>query len=208
MTRATTPGWRRTPAERVIMSCASVRRRFAELLPRLIWHHDLPLNFANSVHIFAVSELARQHVTVVLTGEGADELFGGYPRYSIPRITELLSFAPGPLRQPLAALLEHMPDHRMRRVGAVLRRPLDDSLLFNSTGIDTASVERLLGRPQGDSPLTVRRQLVAAARRAHSRRVWGRCPTRLRDLSRFHPESPGQDEHGYEPGGSRALPGQ
>ncbi len=141
--------------------------RFAELLPKLIWHHDLPLNFANSVHIFAVSELARQHVTVVLTGEGADELFGGYPRYSIPRITELLSAAPGVLRQPLAALLEHMPDHRMRRVGAVLRRPLDDALLFNNTGIDTASVERLLGRPLDDSTLAVRRQLVAAARQIH-----------------------------------------
>ena len=142
--------------------------RFAELLPRLIWHHDLPLNFANSVHIFSVSELARQHVTVVLTGEGADELFGGYPRYSIPRITELLSSGPGALRQPLATLLEHMPDHRMRRVGAVLRRPLDDALLFNSTGIDAASVERLMGRPLGDSTLTVRRQMVAAAHQTHT----------------------------------------
>ena len=141
--------------------------RFAELLPRLIWHHDLPLNFANSVHIFAVSELARQHVTVVLTGEGADELFGGYPRYSIPRITELLSSTPSALRQPLAALLERLPDHRLRRVGSMLRRPLNDALLFNSTGIGAASVERLLGQPLGDTCLAVRRRLVAAAREAH-----------------------------------------
>ena len=64
---------------------------FAELLPKLVWHHDLPLNFANSVHIYAISKLARQHVTVVLTGEGADELFGGYPRYYIPRLLETSS---------------------------------------------------------------------------------------------------------------------
>jgi asparagine synthase (glutamine-hydrolysing) len=142
--------------------------RFAELLPKLIWHHDLPLNFANSVHIFAVSELARQHVTVVLTGEGADELFGGYPRYSIPRITELLGSAPKALSQPLAALLGHLPERRLQRVGAVLRRPLSEALLFNSTSIGTEAVERLLGRTLDDSCLTVRRQLAEAARQTDS----------------------------------------
>ena len=50
----------------------------------MVWHNDEPLDFANSVHIFALSELAKRHVTVVLTGEGSDELFAGYPRYRIP----------------------------------------------------------------------------------------------------------------------------
>ena len=57
---------------------------YAELFPRMVWHNDEPLDFANSVHIFALSELAKRHVTVVLTGEGSDELFAGYPRYRIP----------------------------------------------------------------------------------------------------------------------------
>jgi asparagine synthase (glutamine-hydrolysing) len=57
---------------------------FSELLPRMVWHNDEPLDFANSVHIFALSRLAKLYVTVVLTGEGADELFAGYPRYRIP----------------------------------------------------------------------------------------------------------------------------
>ena len=52
--------------------------------------NDEPLNFANSVHIYAVSKLAKEYVTVVLTGEGADELFLGYPRYHVPRISERL----------------------------------------------------------------------------------------------------------------------
>ena len=82
----------RQPASR---DCASTKREYAELLPQLVWHHDLPLNFANSVHIYAVSKLARQHVTVVLTGEGADELFGGYPRYYIPRFAATLDRIPG-----------------------------------------------------------------------------------------------------------------
>lgn len=57
---------------------------FFGLLPRLIWHEDEPLAHPSSVPLFAVSRLARQHVKVVLTGEGSDELLAGYGRY--PRI--------------------------------------------------------------------------------------------------------------------------
>jgi asparagine synthase (glutamine-hydrolysing) len=52
-----------------------------ELLPRLIWHEDEPIRNISSVALYAVSNLARQHVNVVLTGEGSDELFAGYERY-------------------------------------------------------------------------------------------------------------------------------
>ena len=141
---------------------------FATLLPKLVWHHDLPLNFANSVHIYAVSKLARQHVTVALTGEGADELFGGYPRYSIPRIAELFSSVPVVLRSPLSTLLDASSDHRLRRIGTMLRQRLPDALLYNSTGIPLGDVERLLGRSLGNEALAVRRGLVSAALRRHS----------------------------------------
>ena len=145
---------------------------FAALLPKLIWHHDLPLNFANSVHIYAVSELARQHVTVALTGEGADELFGGYPRYSIPRITQALSSVPDVLRSPLSALLTNASDHRLRRIGAMLRRPLSDALLYNSTGIPLGDVERLLGQSLENESLAVRRGLASEALKRH-RSIYG-----------------------------------
>jgi asparagine synthase (glutamine-hydrolysing) len=54
---------------------------FFDAVPRLTWHEDEPLWGTASVALYAVSELARQHVTVVLTGEGSDELFAGYDRY-------------------------------------------------------------------------------------------------------------------------------
>ena len=50
----------------------------------MVSRNDEPLDFANSVAEGALSELAKRHVTVVLTGEGSDELFAGYPRYRIP----------------------------------------------------------------------------------------------------------------------------
>lgn len=53
----------------------------AALLPTLVWLHDGPLAHPNSIAIFQISRLARQHVTVLLSGEGSDEIFAGYSTY-------------------------------------------------------------------------------------------------------------------------------
>ena len=54
---------------------------FFDALPKLIWHEDEPLAHPSSVALYFVSHLASQHVKVVLTGEGSDELMAGYGRY-------------------------------------------------------------------------------------------------------------------------------
>jgi asparagine synthase (glutamine-hydrolysing) len=54
---------------------------FFTALPRLVWHEDEPIAHPSSVPLYFVSRLAREHVTVVLTGEGSDELLAGYGRY-------------------------------------------------------------------------------------------------------------------------------
>ena len=54
---------------------------FFNALPRLVWHEDEPLAHPSSVALYFVSLLASQHVKVVLTGEGSDELLAGYGRY-------------------------------------------------------------------------------------------------------------------------------
>ena len=54
---------------------------FFEVLPKLVWHEDEPLGFIASVPLYFVSRLAQKHVKVVLTGEGSDEILGGYGRY-------------------------------------------------------------------------------------------------------------------------------
>ncbi|MGE0453607.1 MAG: asparagine synthase (glutamine-hydrolyzing) [Vicinamibacteria bacterium] len=58
-------------------------RQFFDELPRLVWHEDEPIAFPSSVPLFLLSRLAREQVKVVLTGEGADELFLGYERYRL-----------------------------------------------------------------------------------------------------------------------------
>jgi asparagine synthase (glutamine-hydrolysing) len=54
---------------------------FFDALPGLIWHEDKPITWPSSVSLYFVSKLASEQVKVVLTGEGSDELFGGYERY-------------------------------------------------------------------------------------------------------------------------------
>jgi len=55
---------------------------FFDSLPRLIWHEDEPIAWPSSVALYFVAKLARERVTVVLTGEGSDETLGGYTRYA------------------------------------------------------------------------------------------------------------------------------
>ncbi len=56
-------------------------KQFFGELPNLVWHEDEPLGFVASVPLYFVSRLAQKHVKVVLTGEGSDEILGGYGRY-------------------------------------------------------------------------------------------------------------------------------
>src|SRR2546427_3129527 len=58
------------------------REEFFETLPKLIWHEDEPIVWPSSVSLYVLARLARQHVTVVLTGEGSDETLAGYARYA------------------------------------------------------------------------------------------------------------------------------
>jgi len=61
---------------------------FFQALPELIWHEDEPIAWPSSVSLYFVSRLAAQQVKVVLTGEGADELFAGYKRYAWQLLNE------------------------------------------------------------------------------------------------------------------------
>ena len=55
---------------------------FFAALPALIWHEDEPIVWPSSLSLYFVAKLARERVTVVLTGEGSDETLGGYTRYA------------------------------------------------------------------------------------------------------------------------------
>ena len=92
---------------------------FFGALPRLIWHEDEPIAHPSSVPLFFVSELARRHVKVVLTGEGADELLAGYGKYPRSLINWRAGGAYGLVPQPVR---EWIASHLVPRLPAEWRR--------------------------------------------------------------------------------------
>jgi asparagine synthase (glutamine-hydrolysing) len=89
-------------------------QEFFAALPTLIWHEDEPIAFTSSVPLYFVSRLAREHVKVVLTGEGADELFLGYPWYRVTAWNERLgrpywTWVPRRLRERVRRAVPALP---------------------------------------------------------------------------------------------------
>ena len=75
-------------------------REAREVIPRLPGFFDEPFADSSQIPTFLVAGLARRHVTVALSGDGGDELFGGYGYYvSTPRLRRWLSTVPAPLRR-------------------------------------------------------------------------------------------------------------
>ncbi|SHI00951.1 asparagine synthase (glutamine-hydrolyzing) [Virgibacillus chiguensis] len=85
-------------------------QEYVDHLPKIMWHMDDPLADPSCVPLYFVSREARKHVTVVLSGEGSDELFGGYNIYrepdSLKYFDKMPSFMKGLLKRVSAVLPE------------------------------------------------------------------------------------------------------
>jgi len=81
------------------------------ILDRLIEHFDEPFADSSAIPTWYVSEIARQHVTVVLSGDGGDELFGGYDRYLPHPRVERFDRLPIPGRRKVAAMVWPLLPH-------------------------------------------------------------------------------------------------
>ena len=150
-------------------------RDFFGALPRLLWHEDEPIAHPSSVPLYFVSALARQHVKVVLTGEGSDELLAGYGKYLR---------APGtgaPARSTSGwspAARGPLPQGSCR--GAEPDGPLRPALVSGHGSLAGSDVLRQL---RGDPPAQQQR---AARRRSPARRD---TREHLRDVARALPAS-------------------
>jgi asparagine synthase (glutamine-hydrolysing) len=126
---------------------------FFRVLPRLIWHEDEPIAFTSSVPLYFVSALAREHVKVVLTGEGADELFCGYSRYRVTAWNQRLGEAwsrvvPRFARKSVSRGIDALPWSARRYLGRTFLAlgPDPRSVFFENFAIfGQRAVEGILG---------------------------------------------------------------
>ncbi len=83
---------------------------YADAIPKIMWYLDDPVADPSLVPLYFVAREARKHVKVVLSGEGADELFGGYTIYKEPLSLAPFEKVPTPLRRGLGRLSRVLPD--------------------------------------------------------------------------------------------------
>jgi len=125
--------------------------QFFAALPRLVWHEDEPLAHPSSVALYFVSRLAAQHVKVVLTGEGSDEMLAGYGRYrrtiwNLALGQQYKKFTPAVARDTIRKQIERMlPGGRMRqklmRTFLVLSPELE-SIYFDNFAVFPAPMQQ------------------------------------------------------------------
>lgn len=83
-----------------------------EALPKIQWHMDEPQSNPSSVPLYFLSELASKDVTVVLSGEGADEIFGGYSWYQNSGKMQKYEKIPFGIRKALRGIAEALPKNQ------------------------------------------------------------------------------------------------
>jgi asparagine synthase (glutamine-hydrolysing) len=89
-----------------------VRPDVVALLPRLLWHMDEPISDTAFITTYLVSQFARRDVTVILSGVGGDELFGGYRRYLGNHYQAYFDRLPGWVRRAASAVGKRLPSDR------------------------------------------------------------------------------------------------
>ena len=114
-------------------------------VPKIIWHMDDPLADPACVPLYFVAREARKHVTVVLSGEGADELFGGYNIYREPGDLEIFNKIPRVGKVLLKGIADMLPEG-MKGKSFIERgvTPMEQRYIGNAKMFDEAEKRELL----------------------------------------------------------------
>ncbi len=125
-----------------------------ENLPRIQYHMDEPLADAASVALYFVNREAAKQVKVCLSGEGADEFFGGYNIYKEPFTVSWYDHIPLPIRRAIGAVAEQLPP--VHGVNFLVRRsrPLEERYIGNTNLMGERRKKQLLKHYTGSKKPT------------------------------------------------------
>lgn len=126
---------------------------YAAAIPKIMWYLDDPVADPSLVPLYFVAAEARKHVKVVLSGEGADELFGGYTIYKEPLSLAAFDKIPTPINKILGKIGDALPEGI--RGKSLLQRgttPMEERYYGNARSFNYAQLEQVLTtvRPEWD----------------------------------------------------------
>ena len=136
------------------------KEEFREALPKVVYYLDEPLGDASAVALYFLSETASKKVKTVLSGEGADELFGGYNIYLEPDMLWYIQWLPEGIHKKAAAFAKSLPGHPKGR-GYLMRGalPLRQRYIGNAYVFRRNEKEKLLKHSRGAEPAELLRRV-------------------------------------------------
>ena len=125
-------------------------KEYWESIPHIQYHMDEPLADPSAIALYFVSQTAAKHVKVSMSGEGADEFFGGYNIYREPFALEPMQKIPKALRKAMARLVSAIP-FRFKGKNYIIRasKDLEERFIGNAFIFDLKGRERILKSPTG-----------------------------------------------------------
>jgi len=144
-------------------------KQYMNELPRLIWHQDEPVADPSAILLYFVARMASEHVTVVLSGEGADEFFGGYNIYREPSALKMFSGMPGWMRHSIGYMAERLPDQLkgknflIRGSKTVEERFFGNALIFSEDMKKRVAMEDISRSCSYISPFTITEEIYKRA---------------------------------------------
>lgn len=138
---------------------------FWDAVPTVQYHMDQPLADPSCIALYFVSRLASHYVKVVLSGEGADELFGGYTCYNDPRVFKIYqTIVPHCIRKAIRAICRKLPDIKGRDYLIRACDKLEERYIGNAFMYDYKQKQELLKDPS-----------IATRPQALTRKYYYRC---------------------------------
>lgn len=117
-------------------------------VPKVQYQMDQPLADPSCIALYFVSKLASEYVKVVLSGEGADELFGGYTCYNDPRVFKVYqTIVPYCIRRAVNKLMKKLPDIKGRDYLIRATHPLEERFIGNAFMYDLEEKRDILKKP-------------------------------------------------------------
>ena len=132
-----------------------------DAISKVQYHMDEPLADPSAIALYFVSNLASKHVKVALSGEGADEFFGGYNIYKEPFDISFITVLPKPIRKALAKIVKLIPfSFKGKNLFIRASKDVEERFIGNANMFSKEERESILKNPTGKyAPMDITKPL-------------------------------------------------